>query len=298
MTSLTPLYIWAGGKRKMIPKYKESPSIPYTGYDTFVEPFFGGGAMMCHIAEYSNCKHYVINDVKAELVGIYRAIQSDCTNFVKQMDVYQSSYLPLEKPRRKDFYYSKRQSYIDDYDNRSPTENASLLYFLMRTCFNGIWQVTKTSNGKFFTPSGLLGHEGSIYDRDSILEWNKFLQKATIMCGDWNDCTNAVEGSAFYFFDPPYRDSFTSYGGEFDDTAQIALLDWCKNARDNDIVWLCNRDSDDGFWTSRLGNLKLEAYDVTYTAGRRSTEDDGSRTAKSAKEVLIYNECGLFSVDT
>lgn len=36
---LKPLYMWAGGKNKMIPKYKENPGIPVRGYTTYVEPF-------------------------------------------------------------------------------------------------------------------------------------------------------------------------------------------------------------------------------------------------------------------
>ena len=38
--------MWAGGKNKMIPKYQNDPGIPYSGYDTFVEPFFGGGIIL------------------------------------------------------------------------------------------------------------------------------------------------------------------------------------------------------------------------------------------------------------
>ena len=57
---MKPLYIWAGGKRKLITQYLKNPGIPTTGFDTFVEPFFGGGAMMIWVSE--NCpdvKHYV-----------------------------------------------------------------------------------------------------------------------------------------------------------------------------------------------------------------------------------------------
>ena len=36
---MKPLYMWAGGKNKMIKQYLVSPSIPTDGFDTFVEPF-------------------------------------------------------------------------------------------------------------------------------------------------------------------------------------------------------------------------------------------------------------------
>ena len=69
---MKPLYMWAGGKNKMIPKYLEKPGIPYSGYTTYAEPFFGGGAMMIHIAENNpSVKRFVLNDINQEIVGLY-----------------------------------------------------------------------------------------------------------------------------------------------------------------------------------------------------------------------------------
>ena len=62
---MKPLYMWAGGKNKMISKYLLSPGIPLAGYDTFVEPFFGGGAMMIWVNENNpNIKRFILNDIK------------------------------------------------------------------------------------------------------------------------------------------------------------------------------------------------------------------------------------------
>ena len=96
---MKPLYIWAGGKNKMIPKYLESPGIPTADYSTYVEPFFGGGAMMIWVKE--NCPdvtRFVLNDVKDEIVGIYTAIKTDLDPFIARMDSLSSKYLPLDKP--------------------------------------------------------------------------------------------------------------------------------------------------------------------------------------------------------
>ena len=119
--------MWAGGKNKMIPKYLETPNIPKTGYDTFVEPFFGGGAMTIWI--YKNCpdvKRFVINDVKHEIMGIYKAIKEDCELFLKRMDELSALYLPLDKAGRKAFYYNLRTEYTTDWTKWSYTvESAS-----------------------------------------------------------------------------------------------------------------------------------------------------------------------------
>ena len=294
---MKPLYIWAGGKNKMIPKYLKEPGIPYSGYDTFVEPFFGGGAMMIHIYQNNpTVKKFIINDVNAEIVGLYTAIKNDVAKFTARMDVLQAQYLPLSKVERKKFYYDLRKEYTTNWTQWNATDESATLYFLMKTGFNGIWQTTQTSNGRYATPSGLLNQTTKVYDKDNVLEWNVFLQKVDIFCGDWSLCASAVQGSAFYFMDPPYRDSFTSYGQVFGDQAHIDLIDFCKQEDlKGNTVFYCNRDAGDTFYTDNQGQLALSYYDVTYTAGRRKQNKDDagvitSQTAKSAKEILLYSD--------
>jgi DNA adenine methylase len=293
---MKPLYIWAGGKNKMIPKYQLNPGIPISGYDTFVEPFFGGGAMMIHI--YKNnpmIKKFVMNDINSEIIGLYTSIKNDVGNFIKRMDKLQTNYLPLSKEDRKKFYYNLRKEYTTNWTQWNSTDESATLYFLMKTGFNGIWQTTKESKGRFATPSGLLNQTTQCYDKNNVLEWNVFLQKVDIHCGDWSSCVNQIEGNAFYFMDPPYRDSFTQYGQVFNDAAHISLIDFCKQADLNGhFVFYCNRDADDTFYTDNQGQLEMGYYDVTYTAGRRkqNKDQDGditSQTAKKAKEILMYN---------
>lgn len=288
---MKPLYIWAGGKNKMIPKYQADPGIPYSGYDTFVEPFFGGGAMMIHI--YQNCPtvtKFVMNDVNPEIVGIYTAIKTDVHNFIDRMDTLQAAYLPLSKPDRKKFYYDLRKEYTTNWTQWNSTDESASLYFLMKTGFNGIWQTNQSSNGRFATPSGLLNQTVKCYDKDNVLEWNVFLQKVDIHCGDWAACTSSITGTAFYFMDPPYRDSFTSYSQVFTDQDHINLINFCKTADlQNHLVMYCNRDAGDNFYTVNQGQLDISYYNVTYTAGRRKINADGSQTAKQAREILLYS---------
>lgn len=286
---IKPLYIWAGGKGKMIPKYLESPGIPKTGYDVFVEPFFGGGAMTCWVANNTDCQRFVINDINPEIVQLYRTIKHDVTAFMDQCDHFCQAYLALDKKGRKEYYYKVRGDYIKGgYSNR--TYESATLYFLMKTCFNGIFQPTKESKGRFATPCGLLNHKDKVYDRDNVLAWHEFLQRAEIKSGDWKDAT-AVEGRAFYFMDPPYRDSFTQYGQVFPDAAHLDLIQFCDQAdKDGHMVMYCNREANDTFYTDNQGGLDLAYYGVTYTAGRRATEENGKRTAKKAREILLFSK--------
>lgn len=286
---MKPLYMWAGGKNKMIPKYLTGPGIPLTGYSTYVEPFFGGGAMMIYVYENNpEVKRFVLNDINSELVGLYHAIKSDVDGFLQRTDALTQQYLPLSKADRKTFYYALRQEYTQDYAKWTAVEESATLYFLMKTAFNGIWQSTIEARGRFCTPSGLLNHKTYVVDRENVLEWHKFLQQVDIMSGDWRDCVKTDAEPAFYFFDPPYRSSFTQYDQTFTDNDHSELIDFCRTSDANGhLVMYCNRESDDDFYTRQQGNLELTHYPITYTVGRRATDADGNKSAKAAVEILL-----------
>lgn len=287
---MKPLYMWAGGKNKMIPKYHISPGIPYNDYDCYVEPFFGGGAMMIHIAKQNkNIKRFVLNDINKEIIGIYDSIKSSVDSFMAECDVYVNKYLCLNKPDRKTFYYEIRNSYIKDYSNWNSIKESATLYFLMKTSFNGIYQTMKESNGRFATPAGLLNHKDFVYDKKNVILWSQFLQRVDIKSGDWKNCVEVNE-KTFFFFDPPYRDSFTQYEQLFDDDCHKELIEFCVDADNSGhTVFYSNRETSDTFYLDNKKHLQIEYYDIFYTAGRRSTKSDGKKAAKKAKEILLYS---------
>jgi DNA adenine methylase len=287
---MKPLYMWAGGKNKMIPKYQASPGIPYTDYSYYVEPFFGGGAMMIHVAQQNkNIKRFVLNDINREIIGIYESIKSNVELFMLECDAYVNRYLPLDKVDRKKYYYEVRDSYIKDYSSWNNIKDSATLYFLMKTSFNGVFQTMKDSNGRFATPAGLLNQTDSVYDKGNVLLWNQFLQKVDIKSGDWKNCID-VDDKTFFFFDPPYRDSFTQYGQIFDDDSHKELIDFCIDVdKSGHIVFYCNRETPDTFYSDNKKHLQIEYYDIVYTAGRRATKSDGKKEAKKAKEVLLFS---------
>jgi DNA adenine methylase len=284
--------MWAGGKTKMIPKYEVRPGIPVSGYDVFVEPFFGGGALTVHMSKKNPLlKRVIINDINTEIVGLYHAIKNDVIAFTSEVDALSSQYLVLSREKRKEFFYNTRSSYIKDYNSWSKTKESAVLYFLMKTAFNGIFQSTKEAKGRFATPAGLLNQTTKVYDKLNVMEWHSFLQNVEIYSGDWKDCTKDIEGRAFFFMDPPYRDSFAQYEQEFPDSAHIELINFCKEAdKAGHFVFYCNRDAGDTFYLDNKGDLELQYYDVTYTAGRRSTDENQKKQAKKAREILLFSK--------
>ena len=256
--------------------------------NTYAEPFFGGGAMYIHVVEKYAPKELIINDVNSDIVRIYKTIKSDCSNFISILDELSQEYLPLDKAARKKYYYSLRHKHAYDYVFWDSTKEAAILYFLMKTGFNGIYQVNKNTNDRYGTPSGLLNQKTEVYDKQVVEWWNKSLQNTQIFSGDWKDCVSYVEDkdNNFVFLDPPYRGSFTSYGQDFTDSDQNKLVDFVTSQKES-AVFLCNRDIEDGFYDNR--NLIMNKFSVTYTAGRRKKTEDGFE-AKPATEILIRNK--------
>jgi DNA adenine methylase len=282
-----PLFIWAGGKNKMLKHYL--PIMPKQ-VDTYVEPFFGGGAMFCHIVQNYQPKKLVINDVNADIVRIYNSIKNNLPEFLFKLDSYCNVYLPMNKEDRKKYYFEVRHEHAYDYDKWSEAEEAATLYFLMKTGFNGIFQINNNTNRRYGTPAGLLNQKDKVYELDVVKWWNQALQNTEIMSGDWKECLKQVpdEDNTFVFLDPPYRDSFTSYGQTFGDEEQEKLIKYVRS-RKLSTAFLCNRDAEDGWFEERLGKLIMDKFPVTYTAGRRKQTEEGFE-AKQATEVLIRNK--------
>ena len=289
-----PLYMWAGGKKKMIKYYRPIfPSRLILPIDSYVEPFFGGGAMFIHIMEQYRPKDVHINDINADIMSIYRCVRDDYDNFLKRVIYLEQQYLPKSKEDRRKFYNDTRHDHAFSYKNWSKTEESATLYFLMKTGFNGIYQINQNTGGRYGTPPGLMNQKDKVFDRDIVKWWNHVLQGVHITSGDWKSNTRDTK-DAFYFFDPPYRSSFADYGNKFGDDELIELIEFA-NSKDKSFV--CNRDSGDGWFEKHKMGMTIEKFDITYTAGRRKKEtvkdekgkDKDIYHAKKAKEVLLWN---------
>ena len=282
---MKPLFMWAGGKTKMIKKYGD---ILPESFDSYVEPFLGAGAMFVWAYKKNPDATFVLNDYNESIMAIYEAVKNDVEYFMQRINDLSAKYLPLEKADRKSFYYALRQEHAFDYDKWTRTEEAASLYFLMKTGFNGIWQINKNTDGRFGTPSGLLNQKDKVYDKDNVMEWHTALQGCTLMTGDFAQTLDKVESGSYVFLDPPYRGSFTQYGVDFDDEMQNRVIDYLnKSASKGALTLMSNRDVGDGFFEERQSNNKLVYFDVTYTAGRRKKNEDGKHEAKKAREVLM-----------
>lgn len=242
--------------------------------ETYSEPFFGGGAMYLHVQKTLKPRKSFINDVNEGIVNIYRAIQKDAESFCQYVDEFEMKYLTYTKPDRKKYYYELRHAHAFDYTNWDEDYTAAVLYFLLKTGFNGVWQINKNTNNRYGTPSGLLNQKDRVYDKQMVREWHHLLQNTEIFCGDYTQCPPG----GLNYLDPPYRVSYTTYGTNWDDAKTESLLKHCQTLPG--AVLFCNRDDGSNFFETRKGSFNMVTFDVSYTVGRTG--------GIAAKEVLLY----------
>ena len=280
-TKTDRLFMWAGGKSRMISHY--APLLPgvFAGRP-YVEPFAGGAALFGHLSRQGPVRAH-LSDINREIVDLYRLVRDDPGLLIERMGERESEWLPLDIPDRKALYYRWREEY---WSLEEGPEATALLYFLMKTGFNGIWQTCKASKGRYGTPVGLARQKDAVFDRDVVSSWSARLAGTEIRCGSYDGI--GIDAPSFIFCDPPYRDSFADYGSAFDDAAQLRLVEWCRaqHERTGSTVWLCNRDSGDGFFETHAPDAVIRRFPITYTAGRRKRTGDGF-AAKKATELLL-----------
>ena len=188
-TYLLPIIKWSGGKKDEIKNFIDY--IPKT-YDTYLEPFIGGGAVYFHI----NPKKAVINDLHTELIDFYKSIKNgDSDKIYKFME---------EHPNQEDIYYKVRS-----YKPNNQLENAQRFYYLRKTCFRGMLRYN--SKGEFNIPYGR--YKNFNFEDIKNKKYEKLLKNTEVLNKDFKyifDNYNSKDN--FMFLDPPYDSEFTDYG--------------------------------------------------------------------------------------
>ena len=284
---LKPLFKWTGGKNRMKNKYGYN-FWPETDFKIFVDAFYGGGAVTHWVADKYPNVEFVINDQNTELVNLYKNLRDEPDWFCGSVAELEVNYLKIDaedKVARKAEYNRVKMEYIGA-KKMHPTTEAAMLYFLMKTSFNGWWKVYNYSNGRYSTPPGTVHHTKPFIDYELLMETSKFFCDRVLQINNFDFQRHAefADSDTYYYFDPPYRDSTTVYTDDgFDDSAQIRLCEFMQYCdMHGAAVSMSNKDVGDGFWEHQLGNMEILEYDVKYTAGRGTTVNE-------VKEVLIRN---------
>lgn len=271
---IKPLFPYAGGKRSSLPMI--APYLQRTA--TYVEPFFGAGAVFCYMVNMSRAKNFVINDIRSEITDIYRAVRDNANEMISESQCLVSEYIAKDAGGREALYYEVRDSW-----NRCGSPAKAL--FLLNTNFGGLFMVNKHT-GVYNTASGHSRFDNRkmlSIDADNILGWSKALNATEIITGSYINA-KIPDNDTIIFCDPPYRNTGFGYELEFSEQDQIGCFNWCNNKAMSKHVSVILTNNDTGNFFSNLAvgaPVKTLKYDISYSGGEAT---------KSSEMVMVWNE--------
>lgn len=203
LKSTKPILKWAGGKRQLIAELKSA--LPPKGYNRYIEPFVGGGALLFALQP----AQAIINDFNWELTNMYTVIREHSDELISVLAEYK------EKHDENFYYHIRGLDRTEEFENLSAVKKAARTIYLNRTCYNGLFRVNR--QGYFNTPIGRYNNP-LILDEDNIRAVQEYLKRRQIeiKTGDFATTALLAEKKDFVYLDPPYypmskTSSFTDY---------------------------------------------------------------------------------------
>jgi DNA adenine methylase len=187
---LKPLIKWSGGKSDEIKQFeKYFPS----EYDTYIEPFIGGGSVYFHLSP----KKAIISDVHSELIDFYK-----CIGEGHSKEIYD---FMTNNPNDEETYYKIR----DKMKINNELDSAKRFYYQRKTCFRGMLRYNK--DGKFNIPFGK--YKTINYSEVINSDYEDLLKRTEILNASFEHIFEHYnDENNFMFLDPPYDSEFTDYG--------------------------------------------------------------------------------------
>ena len=189
-----PFLKWAGGKQRLL-----SQILPLVqGGERLIEPFVGAGAVFLA----SDHKRLVLNDLNADLIAVWSAVQSRPRDLIAA-----AQELFSEAHRSPEAYLALRQRYNS---SQIPFERAVAFVYLNRFGFNGLSRYNKA--GAFNVP---YGHPKALprLPVEHIERASRRLTAASLMTGHFRAAIAVAGEGDVVYCDPPY--SASSVGASF-----------------------------------------------------------------------------------
>ena len=288
-----PFLKWAGGKGQLLKEIQKYYPFGDSNFTKYAEPLVGGGAVLFDVLSKYNLKEVYISDINAELINTYKVIRDDVESLIARLNELQSDFVPLDDEKRKEYYYDKRKTFNTlKSDNDFNAEQAALMIFLNKTCFNGLYRVNK--KGQFNVPMGSYKNP-LICDEKNLKAVSSKLQSVSIVCGDYRQSADFIDEHTFVYFDPPYRplnqtSGFTAYTeNAFEDKEQTELADFVKEIDKKGAKIVVsnsdpkNADESDDFFDEIYSSLTISRVNASRMI------NSNSRNRGKITELLISN---------
>lgn len=240
-----PILKWAGGKRQLLDELLAR--FPEDGYRNFHEPMLGGGALFFHLEPEDG----TVNDTNPRLVNFYEQIRDHPDDVIAHLESFHGPDDPSDPEKTfsdkdqnekaiENYYYQQRAIFNrrpngDEYD---PIEEAALLLYLNRTCFNGLYR--ENGDGEFNVPKGSYTEPDWVQE-ERIREAAGILDGTEILNRDFEYVLDYADPYDLVYFDPPYEPlsptaNFTDYSAEgFGKEDQQRLLETATELDRRDV---------------------------------------------------------------
>ena len=286
-----PVLKWAGGKRQLLDDlYDRFPA----EYNSYHEPFFGGGALFFDL-EPSNG---TINDTNTRLINFYEHVRDNPRELIRKLQQFDGPETPAnpdqpfnETNRKgreiKNYYYQQRERFNnrvhgDEFDS---LEEAALLLYLNRTCFNGLYR--ENASGDFNVPIG--GYVNPDWVRsDEIKQASKVLSNTEILNKNWTYILEKANHGDLVYLDPPYKpmsatEYFNDYSAEgFGKEDQEELCEKAYKLTEKGVHVIVSNSG------VTYGMYEDAGFDVGVVGATRSINSDGENRDE-VDEIIATN---------
>lgn len=262
-----PAVKWTGSKRSI--SFDIVRRFP--DHDYYYEPFVGGGSILYQ----RNPEKAICGDICEPLIGIWKIIRD---NPDELLEYYRRNWQRLQDEGH-EVYYEIRDEFNE---TRSPKH----LFFLSRTCVNGL--IRFNQDGEF---NNSLHHTrpGIHPDRLAkiIRDWHKRISAVEFHTGDYEETTETASEGDFIYLDPPYFNVTSRYYGSID---KERFIDFLGDLNERDIRYALSLDghSGDKDYTVELPDW---AYEESFmlVSGKSSFKKVIDKKNSEVKEALYLN---------
>lgn len=249
---------WAGGKYtlsdvigKMLPKGSR-----------LIEPFAGAGSIFLN----TYFERYLLNDINADLINLYKILQHDSEQFIADS---KKLFTPVYNDAQE--YYDIRKQFNSTQD---PYTRSLLFLYMNRHGYNGLCRYN--SKGGYNVPFGK--YKRPYYPEKELINFAEKAKAAEFVCESYRDTFSRAQDGDVIYCDPPYvplskTASFTSYAGNgfgLDEQADLANAAEEVTQQKDVTVLISNHDT---IWTRKIYEhaSKIKSIKVARTISQKAT---------------------------
>ena len=292
-----PFVKWAGGKYNLseVIINESSDLINFDNFNTYIDPFVGGGGMFFSIIKKFSFDRLIISDINEELINVYIQIRDNLNELVSFLNKIQNEYnYFISMDEKKDYYYQLRTKFNENISKGNLNAfHASLFIALNKLDFNGLYRVNL--KGLFNVPFGKR-ITANLYDIENLKSVSSVLKRTEIYVQDYKKCIDLVDEKSLVYFDSPYRplpgsSSFTSYTkSDFNDDDQKELAVIANRVRLKGGTFILSNS--DPKQTNKKDNFFDELYDDCIIKRISASRNIGanSKSRGNVSEILVIGK--------